>query len=163
MFTRKEYKTTKKGKVLGFTASAGKMIFLRCPSPWDSAMFAKLVRKKVGPLFRAAFPDRADIRTLIDGEPLLQTDVAKAALSEFGIKAMSGWPRYSPDLNPQENVWSWIENALRKKEDPADTFEDFCRKLLRVAHRYPSPATLIGTMANRIQEVLKSKGAMTKY
>ena len=48
-FSRKEYKLVKKVKILGFTASAGKQLFVKCPQPRNSIMFAKLVRKKVGP------------------------------------------------------------------------------------------------------------------
>ena len=163
MFTRKEYRATQKGKVLGFTASSGQMIYLRCPRPWNSTAFAKLVRNKVGPFFRSAFPDRTAIRILIDSEPLLHTHEAKAAFAEFGMEAMPDWPKYSPDLNPQENIWSWVEKALRKEEHRNDSFDDFFRKLLRVARRYPSADALIGKMTNRIEEVLKWKGAMTKY
>ena len=79
------------------------------------------------------------------------------------ITVLPGWPKYSPDMSPQENVWSWTEKALRLQENRTDKFEDFCRKLLRVASRYPSADTLIGSMTNRVQEVLKVKGAMTKY
>ena len=80
-----------------------------------------------------------------------------------GITPMPGWHKYSPDLNPQESVWSWAEKALRKKEQKSDTFTIFCRKLLRVARRYPSAASLIPSMAKRVQAVLKHGDAMTKY
>ena len=162
-FGRKEYKAVTKGKILGFTAANGAQLFVRCPSPWNSGAFAKLVRKRVGPFFQRAFPHRRTFRILLDSEPLLHTEEATAALSEFGITAMSGWPKYSPDLNPQENVWSWLEKAVRDDEQKSDTYAVFCRRLLRVAQRYPGAAGLIGTMTDRIQKVLDAKGGMTKY
>jgi len=162
MFRRKEYKCAKKGKVLGFATSTGKKLFVRCPSPWNATAFSKLVRRRVGPFFQASFPDRARIRILLDSEPLLHTSEATEALAEFGIEAMPGWPKYSPDLNPQENVWSWVERTLRREEKKADTFADFSRRVLRVAQRYPSADSLIPSMHRRVQEVLKSRGAMTR-
>ena len=83
--------------------------------------------------------------------------------TEFGITAMPGWPKYSPDLNPQENVWSWLEKALRNEEHKSDTYAVFCRRLLRVAQRYPGAPRLIGTMADRIRKVLDARGGMTTY
>ena len=76
---------------------------------------------------------------------------------------MLGRPKYSPDMNPQENLWRWTEKALRREEQKADTFQTFCRKLLRVARRYPSPESLIPSMAKRVKAVMKHGGAMTKY
>ncbi len=66
-------------------------------------------------------------------------------------------------LDPQENVWSWVESELRRQEERSDSLEDFRKKLLKVARRYPHADMLIPSMAHRIQEVLKRKGGMTKY
>ena len=103
------------------------------------------------------------MRILLDSEPLLHTSVAKAALAEFGLQPLAAWPKYSPDLNPQEHVWSWVEQALRKEEQKSDTFAVFCRKLLRVSRRYPSAAALIPSMQKRVQEVIRRKGGMTRF
>ena len=56
-----------------------------------------------------------------------------------------------------------MEQALRKEEQKSDTFAVFCRKLLRVAKRYPGAATLIPSTQKRIEEVLRCKGGMTKF
>ena len=73
------------------------------------------------------------------------------------------WPKYSPDLNPQENVWSWVEEHLLRAEERSDSFETFCRKMLLVARQYPGGAALIPSMAERTEKVLGLKGWMSRY
>ena len=90
-------------------------------------------------------------------------DVAKAAYAEFGLQVLPDWPKYSPDLNPQENVWSWVEEHLRRAEERSDSFETFCRKMLLVARQYPGGAALIPSMAERTEKVLGLKGGMSRY
>ena len=105
----------------------------------------------------------AHIRVLLDGEPLLHTPDVQEAYAEFGITVLPDWPTYSPDLNPQENVWAWVEKALRREECCTDSFVTFSKRILVVGRRYPSAKALFPSMHARIQEVLRRKGAMTRY
>ena len=57
---------------------------------------------------------------LLDGEKLLHTRDAQAAMLEEGVALLAGWPSKSPDLTPQENVWAWAEDDLRKSERKRD-------------------------------------------
>ena len=52
---------------------------------------------------------------------------------------------------------------MRKKEKRSDSFATFCRELLRVAQRYPSAESLVGSMQQRLEAVIAHQGAMTKY
>ena len=82
-----------------------------------------------------------------------------------GITVLPGWPSYSPDLNPQENVWARSEKRLREIEVDTDTFVQFQAKVLRAVCDYPvvSGVKLIAGMGKRFEEVIEAKGAMLDY
>ena len=72
--------------------------------PLSSPEFARLVRAKVGPCLQANYPAMARITALLDVKKVLHPPEATTALVEFNVETMADWPKYSPDLNPQENV-----------------------------------------------------------
>ena len=113
----------------------------------------------MAPFLRHAFPDRRRITVLLDGEKVMHTDEAKAAMQEHGVRLLQGWPPHSPDLNPQENVWAWTEKTLRKSEKRGDTLATFKRRIVDVAKRYPAGAKLVPSMTKRIATCLQRKGA----
>ena len=163
MFTNKEYKKVIQGKVFGITLSDGQQLLCHVSTPFTAKDFAKLVRHRVGPFIQRAFPNCWHKRVLFDGEPLLHAPVAKEALAEFGIHALPNWPGYSPDLNPQENVWPWIEKKVRKEECYTDSFSVFRSRLTRLSKAYPNPESLVKSMASRIAECKRKRGAMTQH
>ena len=86
---------------------------------------------------------------------------AKAAMASQGITVLPGWPKYSPDMNPQENVWKVAEAELRKLEDKRDdeSFESFQKLVLKAVKAVPGTAKLIPSMARRMKEVVEAQGA----
>ena len=86
-----------------------------------------------------------------------------AAFRAFNIKLLPDWPKYSPDLNPQENVWPHAENYLRNKlEKPSDKFIKFQQNVVAAVKAYPSPEKLVPSMAKRCTDCVSKKGAMLK-
>lgn len=161
-FPRKEYKKTRKQKVFGLTTSNGNSLCFKVPTPYTTELWAKDVVTKVGPFLKKAFPRLNSYEILLDGEPLLHGDAAQEAFTLKNITILPGWPAYSPDLNPQENVWAWAEPELRKREKNSGTFQDFGNKVVSAVNAYPeaSKLKLIPSVAKRCQLVIDRSGAM---
>ena len=85
--------------------------------------------------------------------------ISKGSL-ECASEACKDWPRYSPELDPEEHVWTRAEPDLRALETGDDTFVDWKKKVFAAVRAYPSPQKLVGSMAKRCQECLKRQGAM---
>ena len=162
-FKRKELRGTQKCKVFGFTTSSGKQLAVAVPLPFTSTEFAVVVRRRLGPLLRAEFPQRRRCRILLDGEPLLHAPPAQAAFAQFGIEVLPNWPSYSPDLNPEENIWPWVLRQLRNRQHYTTSFAAFKAKVLSLVRAFPGKEKLIGSMAARLQQCKERQGAMTKF
>lgn len=160
-FQKKDWKKTKKQRVFGLTTSNGHKLNFFVPKPWSTEEWAVALKNKVVPFLKKAFPNRTSFQILLDGEKLLHGPAAKTVMRENGVKTLAGWPGYSPDLNPQENLWAWAEEHLRTLEKDNDTFEAWKKKVLKACDDYPSAKKLIGSMAKRMQKVLTMKGGMT--
>ena len=164
-FKKKDWKRTKKQHVFGFTTSTGQKLAFLVPQPWSTEQWAVELRNRVGPFLRSCFPGRRRFQVLLDGERLLHGPEARSAMAEFGITVLPGWPSYSPDLNPQENVWSWAEDRLRDIELDSDTFGQFQVKVMMAVSEYPIEAgvKLVPCMGKRLGEVIEKGGAALKY
>ena len=158
VFKRSEYKCVQKVKVFGLTTSAGASLLCHVPTQLRAADWVKLVKRRIGPFMRQAFPQRKTCTLLLDGETLMHTPEAKAAMREAGLKPLPDWPSHSPDLNPQENVWAWAEPKLRKAETMADSFEKFKQRVAVVCQKYPGGRKLVPSLAHRMELCLQKAG-----
>jgi hypothetical protein len=159
-FPRKDWKKTKKLKVFGLTTSTGKQLHFKVPIPLNAAIWATFVKKRLGPFLKKAFPRLGSYNLLLDGEKILHAPEAKAAMREARITTLQGWPKYSPELSPQEHVWTQAEPRTRQLETGRDSFEAWEKKVFQAIGHYPSPEKLIGSMARRCQDCINRRGAM---
>ena len=77
-------------------------------------------------------------------------------------------PPYSPDLNPIENFWPVLKNAIRKR-GPAATLAESEEKSNEAVAECQTAAGIalvrkfIDSMPNRMQAVIRKQGKPTKY
>ncbi len=66
--------------------------------------WARILKRKVIPFLRRQFPDRQQIRILLDGESILRAKENKKLMKDAGVVFLEHWVAHSPELNPQENA-----------------------------------------------------------
>jgi transposase len=159
-FPKEVWKATKKQKVFGITTSNGHKLAFLVPKPWSTALWAKEIKARLIPFLKNAFRGKTSFKILLDGEGLLHGPEAKAEMAKANVSAFPDWAGYSPDLNPQENVWAWAENDVRAHEKNSDSFEMFQKRVLKSTRSYPTAYAkkLVPGMAKRMKKLLKRQG-----
>ena len=162
-FPKAQYKKVVKLCVFGLTTSNRKSLQFVVPKPRTAEQWAVDVKNKLVPFIKKCFPNRTSYNILFDGEALLHADASKAAYRAGHITVAQGWPGYSPELNPQENVWAWAEDELRRMETGKEPLAAWSKKVIKAVDKYPAKGKLVGSMAKRCQEIIdRSGGALDR-
>lgn len=99
-----------------------------------------------------------------DNAPPHRSLAAQAFKNQSGIRTID-WPARSPDLNPIENVWSWMKRRVRMMLQPHDTLDRLEELLHQIWLIIPQEFidSLIVGMPKRLGEVLRNHGGHASY
>ncbi len=105
-----------------------------------------------------------------DQQPIFQQDGAPCHTAgecfdwfkDFNIIPLQ-WPANSPDLNPIENLWSWLDMQISKHEPRNE--EQLIEIVTNQLNNVPIDIckNLFKSMPNRIKECIKNNGGITSY
>ena len=103
-----------------------------------------------------------NFRFMHDNAPCHKAKLISNWMREENIQCEE-WPPQSPDLNPIENIWDYMETKLEKM--PSTTVSELWETLQEIWRSIPSEVilNLVRSMPRRVQAVLKAKGGHTKY
>jgi hypothetical protein len=79
------------------------------------------------------------------------------------VELLANWPPNSPDLNPIENVWSWVGRKV--KQMGVTTLPAFKQAVLQQLAHVPKKmlGNLVGSMQSRLRKVIEKGGDRIKY
>jgi len=99
-----------------------------------------------------------------DNAPIHRANVNHRWFETKGIAVME-WPSYSPDLNPMENIWAALSRRVYSEGKQYNSKKELKLAILRCWSEISilECTILIKSMPNRLFEVIKVKGAKTKY
>lgn len=98
-----------------------------------------------------------------DNAPCHTSKVTKKWFDEKSIPLFTNWPPQSPDMNPIENLWSYIDRKIHEK--PCKSRLELWGRIQTVWDAIPIDLIqrLILSMPNRLADLKKNRGGSTKY
>lgn len=127
----------------------------------DSDQYTDILKNHLIPSARRLFGDRKWI-FLSDNDPKHTSKKTQRFMRENKITELQ-WPSQSPDLNPIENLWAYLDKKAkeRKCKNKQELFACLQEEWRKIPLEYLRQ--LIDSMPRRCQAIIDSKGYPTKY
>jgi hypothetical protein len=99
-----------------------------------------------------------------DGAPVHRSGAPQRWRELFMVQKLE-WPANSPDLNPIENIWFSLKDAVPRRRNPPRSVEQMMEAVKSEweAITKEKLEQLIATMPQRIRDVIEARGGHTRW
>jgi len=127
----------------------------------DQYQYHDIIRDQVVPSARRLF-GRGRWTFQQDNDPKHTANSTKRLFTELSIPK-EDWPSQSPDLNPIEHVWAYLDRMCQDRT--CNTKEQLFETLQEAWERIPVDilTSLVDSMPTRLNAVIDAKGYATDY
>jgi hypothetical protein len=131
----------------------------------DGPKYREILKNKMAPFLK-------DYKGLTGVEPIFQQDNdpkhrSKVAMNYLNNKEfiVLDWASQSPDMNPIENAWKLVKDAIFARIDRASNLDEVFEIVKEEWEKIPVEKfrQLIDGMPRRVEALYKSRGRSTKY
>lgn len=137
----------------------GKLVFLEKGVTMNGLRYLELLYDNLEDCFDECKADRFQQ----DGASCHTCRCVREWFHDCGINYITDWPPNSPDLNPIENIWSIMKKELRERDTSSlsklqESLTNVWKNIsVDLLHK------LVDSIPNRLQEVIRRKGNVTRY
>jgi transposase len=130
----------------------------------DAELYAEILRGELMRTIDFYDFDLSEVIFQADNDPKHTSHLAQDALEELNIQVMS-WPAQSPDLNPIEHFWEFVDRKLKGFEEMVASKEELWERIESIVQEINKDLCqkLIATMPERVIDVIRAKGGYTRW
>lgn len=130
----------------------------------DAELYSQILREELMNTIDFYKFDRSKIIFQSDNDPKHTAKLSKATIEELKIKEME-WPAQSPDLNPMEQYWGYLDRKLKEFISIVASTEELWERLESLLKEINKDLCrkLISTMPERVIDVIRAKGGYTRW
>ena len=130
----------------------------------DAELYAEILRGELKRTIDFYDFDISEVIFQADNDPKHTSHLAQDTLEELNIQVMS-WPAQSPDLNPIEHFWEFVDRKLKGFEEMVASKEELWERIESIVQEINKDLCqkLIATMPERVIDVIRAKGGYTRW
>ena len=136
----------------------------RIDNTMDGELYSKILKGELMDTVNYYGMDEESLIFQHDNDPKHKSKIAQSTLKKLGLKVLE-WPSQSPDMNPIEHLWHYLDRKLRESNRRFSSKDELWEALQPILEEKHTEfcQKLISSMPRRVQDLKRAKGFSTRW